>query len=136
MGYQGGCHGLPDRGRLARYLPPSRRRSRRRRSARAGGGGSARVRDAARGSVRGPPRRRSQRAAEGAAAGAPPPVGWGQSYKEDPEVETSVHQGKLVNCVFYRVLRLPRDAGLNVFRIQMALQEEVKAAVREQKRVL
>lgn len=86
MGYQGGCHGLPDGGRLARYLPPSRRRSRRRRSARAGGGGSARVRDAARGSVREPPRRRSQQAAEGAAAGAPPPVGWGQSYKEDPEV--------------------------------------------------
>lgn len=89
MGYQGGCHGLPDRGRLARYLPPSRRRSRRRRRRRssgAGGGGSARVRDAARGSVREPPRRRSQRAVEGAAAGAPPPVGWGQSYKEDPEV--------------------------------------------------
>lgn len=23
MGYQGGCHGLPDGGRLARYLQPS-----------------------------------------------------------------------------------------------------------------
>jgi hypothetical protein len=48
MGYQGGCHGLPDQGRLARYLPPSLRhwpsspRGRRRERACAGrGAGSA-----------------------------------------------------------------------------------------------
>lgn len=50
--------------------------------------------------------------------------------------ETSVHQGKLVNCFFYRILSLPRNARLDVFRIQMALQEEVKPAIWEQKCVL
>lgn len=50
--------------------------------------------------------------------------------------ETSVHQGKLVNGVFYGVLSLPRNASLDVFRIQVALQEEVEAAIWEQECVL
>lgn len=83
MGYQGGCHGLPDRGRLARYLPPVAAAGE---VARAGGGGSARVWDAARGMRAG---------RGGAAANRRPRVqpqerhrqwGGGQSYKEGPEV--------------------------------------------------
>lgn len=50
--------------------------------------------------------------------------------------ETSVHQGKLVNGVFYGVLSLPGNTSLDVFRTQMALQEEVEAAVGEQECVL
>ena len=50
--------------------------------------------------------------------------------------ETSVHQGKLVNCFFYRVLSLPRNTCLDVFWIQMTLQEEVKAAIWKQKCIL
>lgn len=50
--------------------------------------------------------------------------------------EPSIHQGKLVNCFFHRVLGLPRNTCLNVLGVQMALQKEVQAAVGEQKCIL
>lgn len=41
-----------------------------------------------------------------------------------------------MNGVFYGVLSLPGNASLDVFRTQMALQEEVEAAVGEQECIL
>lgn len=50
--------------------------------------------------------------------------------------EAPVHQGELADGVLHGVPGLPRHAGLDVVGGQVALQEEVQAAVREQQRVV